>query len=100
MNIFKKILIKLSKTQDLKMCKFLVIIGLFAKNKQVIKNLTFKNNSIEFFDKGKNIDFIIKKSNFFIGTAGTSLFETSYLNTPSIMFKFAQHEIKAYKELF
>lgn len=93
LNIFKKILIKLSKTQDLKMCKFLVIIGLFAKNKQVIKNLTFKNNSIEFFDKGKNIDFIIKKSNFFIGTAGTSLFETSYLNTPSIMFKFAQNQL-------
>lgn len=99
LNIFKNILKKATKNKFLKNCKFLVIIGTYAKNKNLIKNLSKQNKSIEFFDSGKNIDFIIKKTDFFIGSAGTALFETAFLKTPSMMIKLAPNQLSNSKSL-
>ena len=85
-------MINVTKIEGLKKCKFLVIVGLFAKNKHLIKKLSEKNKSIELFESGKNINFVIKNSNFFIGSAGTALFETAYFKTPSMMLRLASNQ--------
>ncbi len=92
LKILNKLLINVTKIEGLKKCKFLVIVGLFAKNKHLIKKLSEKNKSIELFESGKNINFVIKNSNFFIGSAGTSLFETAYFKTPSMMLRLAPNQ--------
>ncbi len=92
LKILNKLLINVTKIEGLKKCKFLVIVGLFAKNKHLIKKLSEKNKSIELFESGKNINFVIKNSNFFIGSAGTALFETAYFKTPSMMLRLASNQ--------
>jgi spore coat polysaccharide biosynthesis predicted glycosyltransferase SpsG len=93
LSVLKKILYSVTRNKKLKDCKFLVIIGIFAKNKEIIKNLCKKNKSIEFFESNQSINFIIKNSDFFVGSAGTTLFETAYFKTPSMMFKLAPNQL-------
>lgn len=92
LSVIKKILYSVVRNKNLKDCKFLIIIGIFAKNKQIIKNFCKKNKSIEFFESNQSINFIIKNSDFFVGSAGTTLFETAYFKTPSMMFKLAANQ--------
>lgn len=91
--ILQKILLKLVKNKKkLKNIKFLVILGKIAKNKKMIVKLSKKYESITYFDKGKDLYYVIKKSDLFFGTSGTAIFETAYLKTPSILFKLTKNQ--------
>jgi len=88
LTFISKIIMNLVKNGKLnRNIKFLVILGVFSENKEKIKILSRKYKSVSFYDKGDNLYYIIKKTNLFVGTSGTAIFETAYLKTPTILFK-------------
>ena len=91
--LISKIILSMIQNKNLsKNIKFLVILGDLAKNKELIKKISKKNKCVEFYEKGDNLYYIIKKTDIFVGTTGTALFETAFLKTPSILFKISKNQ--------
>jgi len=86
------LLLKLLKKKESKKIIFSIILGPLAKNKQKFLNLAKKNKHIECIDGAKNITNHISKANLYIGTSGTSIFETALYNIPSILIKISKNQ--------
>ena len=90
--IVYNLLIKLLKKLGNKKIKFIVIIGPLAKNKLKIFKLVEKYNTVECVNGSSNISSYIKRSQLFIGSAGTAIFETALFKVPSILVKMTQNQ--------
>jgi len=92
---FKKIKTLLN---NLFICKFqkkvtfIIYIGIFAKNYNYIFELKKKYKNIKLQFKKTYIETIFDKIDLFIGSAGNSIYENSYLKIPSIFFETSSNQ--------
>ena len=70
-----------------------VIIGPLSKNKNLIIKLSKNNKNIIPIENFVNLMDIYKKSDLFIGAAGTSVFETAAMKLPSILISIAKNQM-------
>ena len=89
MSLYKKTIEELNK---IKKFKIILIVGPYVKNYNTIcqKYKSFKNVKIVY--KPKNIIDILKYTKVFISSAGISMFESSYLKLPSLLFKMNKNQ--------
>jgi spore coat polysaccharide biosynthesis predicted glycosyltransferase SpsG len=90
--IIYNLLVKLLKKLGNKKIKFFIIVGPLAKNKLKVLKLAEKYNSVECVDSLSNISSHIKRSQLFIGSAGTAIFETALFKVPTILIKMTQNQ--------
>ena len=93
---FKKFLIKNNKL------KFQIFLGLNAKNYQYLKKISETSKNIKIIKNEFIIDKYINKSLLFIGSSGNSVYETSYLNIPSLFISLSPNQfnkIKSYEKM-
>ena len=82
--------------------KFQIFIGHFCTNHEYLKIIASRSNNIKLFNNKIFIEKILSNSDIFIGTAGNSIYEMSYLNIPSIFFTITlnqSNEIKSCEKL-
>ena len=85
LQIYEKIIKKIIKTN--KSIKIIIILGLFSGNNERLVRI-FKNyNSVNIVKGGLNILNYIKNTKLFISSAGISMFESSFMKTPTLLFK-------------
>lgn len=89
-NILKKL--NNSKSVDLGIFHYNVVIGSFSKNKNKIFSLKKKFRNIEIINSKNNIYEKINNTNLFIGSAGISIFETALYKIPTILFKVSKNQ--------
>jgi spore coat polysaccharide biosynthesis predicted glycosyltransferase SpsG len=77
----------------------LVCIGILAKNYKYIINLSKNYNNLKIINKKIFIEKIINKTDIFIGSCGTSLYENAYLNIPSIFFSISPDQKNNIKDI-
>ena len=84
--VYEKIIKKLSNIKK-KPFKIVLIIGPYTKNYKIIysKFKSFKN--IRIFHQPKNILNFLIGTKIFISSAGISMFESSFLKIPTLLFK-------------
>ncbi|MDB9742886.1 hypothetical protein OAB09_00220 [Pelagibacteraceae bacterium] len=89
MVIYKKIIEELNK---IKKFKITLIIGPYVKDYKTIckKYKNFKNINIIY--KPENILNILRRTKIFISSAGISMFESSYLKLPTLLFKMNKNQ--------
>lgn len=93
-NLIKKIL-----TVTPKKTLVLVCIGLLSKNYQYIINLSKTHNNLKIIYKKIFIEKILNKTDIFIGSCGSSLYENGYLNIPSIFFSISPDQKNKKKDI-
>ena len=76
-----------------------VILGPLFKDAEKVINKYKNVKNVTIIYKDYNLINIYKKSQLFVGSAGTSLYETSYSNIPSILFKYADNQDDKIEEL-
>ena len=69
-----------------------VIVGPLMRNSDCLKSISKKNNYIEVIRNEQNLIGIYKRSHLFIGSSGTSVYETNYANIPTVLFKYAKNQ--------
>ena len=91
--IFYKLLLYICKNiAKYNNIKLLIVLGPLSKNNNLIIKLSKKYKFIKTLIGFDNLYYIMKKTNIFIGTSGTAIFETAYLNTPSVLFKSSENQ--------
>ncbi len=96
----KKFLISLcNKLYRVKNIKILIVIGKLAKNYEYIYKLKKKYSNIYLIEKKIFIEEYINLTNLFIGSAGNSIYEMSYLNIPSIFFSLNKNQENSLQDL-
>ena len=76
-----------------------ICIGLFSINYKYITNFSKKNKNIKILRNQIFIDKISSKMDLFIGSAGNSIYENSYLRLPSIFFSLSDNQANDINEL-
>jgi len=71
---------------------FIVIIGPLAKNKNKILNLRKKYKNVVPIIGENNIIKYFKSSQIFVGSSGTSIYETAYSRIPSVLFQISKNQ--------
>ena len=92
------ILKKLVKNNGFKF-RCIVIIGLLSKNKHLIYKLKQKNKNIIPLANKIDLSKIYSNSHLFIGSAGTSVYETSYNKLLSVLFQISKNQSNSIKAL-
>ena len=69
-----------------------IIVGPLLKNSDNLNSIAKKNKNIELIKNEQNLINIYKKSQLFIGSSGTSIYETNYANIPTILFKYVKNQ--------
>ena len=89
--IYEKVIKKILKNTK-KKTKVILIAGPFVKNYKLIcqKFNIYKNINIIY--KPKNILNIVKGTKVFISSAGVSMFESSFLKIPTLLFKMNKNQ--------
>ena len=89
----KKFLINLCEDlKKLNHIKLLIVIGKLAVNYEYIFSLQNKYSNIFTIKKQIFIEKYINETNLFVGSAGNSIYEMSYLNIPSIFFSLNKNQ--------
>ena len=70
----------------------LIVIGPLSKNKDKILNLSKKFKKIKPIIGENNILKYLKSSQIFVGSSGTSIYETAYSRIPSVLFQVAKNQ--------
>jgi len=84
--VYEKVIKKLSKIKK-KQPKIILIVGPYAKNYRIIGK-KFKNyKNIKIFYQQKNILKFLIGTKIFLSSAGISMFESSFLKVPTLLFK-------------
>lgn len=100
---FNKIKVQLSHLLNCcKDLKFQIFLGHFCTNYEYLKKIANRSDNIRLFTNKVFIEKILSNSDIFLGTAGNSIYEMSYLNIPSIFFNIApnqSNEIKSCEKL-
>ena len=84
--IYERIIKKLSKIRK-KPFKIILIIGPFAKNYKIVYEKFKKYKNIKILHQPQNILNILVGTKIFISSAGVSIFESSFLKVPTLLFK-------------
>ena len=84
--IYEKIINKLSKIKK-KPFKIILIVGPFAKNYKIICKKFKKYKNIKILHQPQNILNFLAGTKVFISSAGVSIFESSFLKVPTLLFK-------------
>jgi len=84
--IYERIIKKLSKIRR-KPFKIILIVGPFAKNYKIICEKFKKYKNIKILHQPQNILNVLVGTKFFISSAGVSIFESSFLKVPTLLFK-------------
>ena len=71
---------------------FIVIIGPLAKNKNKILNIKKKYKNVVPIIGENNIIKYLKSSQIFVGSSGTSIYETAYSRIPSVLFQISKNQ--------
>jgi hypothetical protein len=71
---------------------FLVIVGPLAKNKKKILDLNKKFDNVKPIISENNIIKYLKSSQIFVGSSGTSIYETAYSKIPSVLFQISKNQ--------
>ena len=87
-NLIKEIL----KNIKDKKINIVIIIGILAKGYEKIVNISKKNKQLKCLIKPTDLSDIIKNSKIFIGSSGTSIFETAFYKIPSILVKLTNNQ--------
>tara|TARA_Y100000768_G_C23972219_1_gene681147 strand:+ start:875 stop:1900 length:1026 start_codon:yes stop_codon:yes gene_type:complete len=88
---FQNSIYKISEICKKNNVKLLICVGLFSKNFDFLKKFS-NNKSIKILYKKFLIEEYLSKTKVFIGSAGSSIYEMSYLNTPSIFLKITKNQ--------
>ena len=72
--------------------KVFLCIGIFAKNYSYLVDLSKKNKDFTIIHKKIFIENLISKMDFYVGSCGNALYETSYLNIPSVFFSMSKNQ--------
>ena len=75
-----------------KKIKIFIVIGPLAKNFNEILKLSKKNKQLKCILRPDSLSNVIKNSKIFIGSSGTTIFETAFYKTPSILIKMAKNQ--------
>ena len=89
--IYKKIIESLIKNKNQKY-KINLIVGPYAKNYLAIEQLFKNNHFIEIINQPPNLIHFLKHTKLFISPASTSMFESSFTKTPSLLFRFYKNQ--------
>jgi len=73
-------------------CKILICVGIFSKNYEYLFKLSKKNKNFKIIFKKMFIEKYFNNINLFIGSAGNSIYEMSYLNVPSIFTQLSKNQ--------
>ena len=84
--IFEKIIKKLSKNKK-NLFKIILIVGPFAQNYKIICQKFKKYKNIKILHQPQNILKALIGTKIFISSAGVSIFESSFLKVPTLLFK-------------
>lgn len=87
-NLIKEIL----KNIKNKKINLTIIIGPLAKNYKKIIDLSIKNKQLNCLIKPNNLSNTIKNSQIFVGSSGTTIFETAFFKTPSILVRLTKNQ--------
>ena len=71
--------------------KLVICVGIFSKNYKFLDKVS-KYKFIKILYKKFQIEYYLNKTKVFVGSAGSSIYEMSYLNTPSIFLKIAKNQ--------
>jgi len=88
-SLYKKTIEKLNK---IKKYKIVLIIGPYVKNYKKIYKIYRSFKNVKIIHKPKNIIDILKFTKIFISSAGISMFESSYLKLPTLLFKMNKNQ--------
>ena len=69
-----------------------IILGPLIKNKEKIISRYKNSRYINTITNEYNLNNIYKKSQLFIGSSGTSIYETNYAKIPTILFKYVDNQ--------
>ena len=89
MLLYKKIIEKLNK---IKKFKIILIIGPYVKNYKLICKNYKKFKNVKIIYKPKDILSVLRYTKIFISSAGISMFESSYLKIPTLLFKMNKNQ--------
>ena len=84
--VYEKIIKKISKIRKIPF-KIILIVGPFSKNYKKIYQKFNRYKNIKILHQPKNILNAIKGTKIFISSAGVSIFESSFLKVPTLLFK-------------
>jgi len=88
-NFLAELCVKLSQMNNI---KILIVIGTLAKNFKYIYKLKKNYYNVRLIEKKIFIEKYINSTQLFIGSAGNSIYEMSYLNIPSIFFSLNENQ--------
>jgi len=71
---------------------FIVIVGPLTKNKNKIIQLSRKYKNVKPVIGENNIIEYFKSSKIFVGSSGTSIYETAYSKIPSLLFQISKNQ--------
>jgi len=71
---------------------FLIIVGPLANNKNVILKLQKKFKNVKPIIGQNNLIRYLKSSQIFVGSSGTSIYETAYSRIPSVLFQISKNQ--------
>ena len=90
--VYEKVIKNLLKNQNRKY-NILLIVGPYSKNFREIKEKFGKYNNVRIINNQDNIlDFLIG-TKLFVSAAGVSIFESSFLKVPSLLFRMNNNQI-------
>lgn len=78
--------------------KFIVIVGPLSKNKKLVSKLNKKIN-VQLIQNATNLNSLYAKSHIFIGSAGTSVYETINNKLLSLLFQVSDNQSNSIKAL-
>ncbi len=92
LKIISKLLNKILFYGKNKKIKINVVIGPLSKNKNLILRAANKNKNIIPIKDSKDLIDIYRKTDLFVGAAGTSVFETSLVGLPSVLISMSHNQ--------
>ena len=92
LKIYKLLLEIIKNNYSKKNIEIKIIIGPLAKNKNKIINLAKKHKNLQCIESPNNIYDYLKNANLFIGSAGTSIFESALFKVPSILIQMSKNQ--------
>lgn len=89
--VYEKIIKYLIKFNN-KDLKIVLIVGPFAKNFKDVKKKFSKYKFLTILNKPNNIPDYLNRTKLFVSSAGVSMFESSHLKVPTLLFKMNKNQ--------
>lgn len=97
-NNFKNEIHKITNLCKNNKTKLVICIGIYSKNFKFLKKIE-NYKFVKILHKKFLIEDYLNKTKVFVGSAGSSIYEMSYLNTPSIFLRIAKNQTNNQSDL-